>query len=354
MRISAKPASLAATLLVAPLSSCAPPPGENDFAELSAEVETVPVPSAGDAADDPAIWVNSLDPAESRILGTDKKKGLAIYDLQGRQTQFLARGRLNNVDVRQGVMLAGQRRDIAVATNRSLDSLDVFDISANGEVRHLTMQDLSFQDPYGVCLHHDQSGRLHAFVNDKSGLYQQWRIDASPSATDAPLVLTLAREFTVRSKPEGCVADDASGTLYVGEEARGVWKLSAAPDAETDMELIAQVGDALAADVEGLAIHSATDGQAGYLVVSSQGNDSYAVFDIADDSHRGSFRIVDNPRTALDGTEETDGIAVVSSALNATFPDGLLVVQDGSNTAPKENQNFKLVSWRNVKIALKL
>ena len=45
------------------------------------------------AADDPAIWVHQADPAKSRILGTNKKQGMLVYDLQGRQTQLLAAGR---------------------------------------------------------------------------------------------------------------------------------------------------------------------------------------------------------------------------------------------------------------------
>ena len=219
----------------------------DDFAQVVAAVETGPVPSTGDAADDPAIWVNPHDPGESRVLGTDKKSGLLIYDLRGRQIQYLARGRLNNVDVRQGVMLAGRPRDIAVATNRTEDSLDVFEIARDaqhgtgpaeradaagqaGHVRWLAAQELAFEEPYGVCLHHASGGALYAFVNDKSGEYQQWRVDAAQG--DA-LTLTLVREFALGSKPEGCVTDDANGALFVGEEAKGVWKLGAAADAPT-------------------------------------------------------------------------------------------------------------------------
>ena len=45
----------------------------------TAKVATEPVPSTGDAADDPAIWIHPDDPARSLVLGTDKK-GLAIQD----------------------------------------------------------------------------------------------------------------------------------------------------------------------------------------------------------------------------------------------------------------------------------
>ena len=38
----------------------------------AAAVETEPVPSAVDAADDPSVWINPTDPAQSTIIGTDK------------------------------------------------------------------------------------------------------------------------------------------------------------------------------------------------------------------------------------------------------------------------------------------
>ena len=357
------PAIFAALLLAAvACSGCGarhdafahPSAGPLGVATVIADFETVPVSSSDDAADDPAIWLHPDDPTASRILGTDKQSGLVVYDLRGRQMQYLAHGRLNNVDVRQGVVLAGQPRDLAVATNRTTRSLDVFEVASDGRVHGLATQQLAFKEPYGVCLHHGGAGRLHAFVNDKSGAYQQWRIAA---LDDGAVTLELVREFTVRSKPEGCVADDAHGVLYIGEEARGVWKLPAAPTAEPALRLIAEVGDALTADVEGLAIYRREAGDVGYLVVSSQGDDSYAVFDLGDaHAHRGSFRIAGNPENGVDGTEDTDGIAVTGVALGTAFPEGLLVAQDGSNTAPNHNhnQNFKLVSWAKVRAALNL
>ena len=45
--------------------------------EVTRTVETDPVPSSGDAADDPAIWVHPTDPSLSTVIGTDKNSGLA-------------------------------------------------------------------------------------------------------------------------------------------------------------------------------------------------------------------------------------------------------------------------------------
>src|SRR3546814_7187788 len=83
-----------------------------------ASVETVPVETGGDAADDPAIWIDPADPARSVVIGTQKKSGLYVYGLDGQMIQYLPDGRMNNVDLRDGFRLGG--RDVTlVAASRS-------------------------------------------------------------------------------------------------------------------------------------------------------------------------------------------------------------------------------------------
>ena len=57
-----------------------------DVGPVSATVETAPVHSSADAADDPAIWIHPTDPSQSTVIGTDKSSdghGLVVYDLSG-------------------------------------------------------------------------------------------------------------------------------------------------------------------------------------------------------------------------------------------------------------------------------
>ena len=89
--------------------SAAPADRSLDVPTLLPVAETEPVPHVGDAADDPAIWPDPRDPARSTIIGTDKDGGLAVYDLSGRELQYLPDGRLNNVDLRSAFPL-GRRR----------------------------------------------------------------------------------------------------------------------------------------------------------------------------------------------------------------------------------------------------
>ncbi|MBL4544413.1 MAG: phytase [Oceanicaulis sp.] len=77
-----------------------------------------PSPALATRGDDPALW-RAADPARSRILGTDKKSGLYIYTLDGETAQYLAAGRMNNVDVRYGFEAGDETVDIAVASDRT-------------------------------------------------------------------------------------------------------------------------------------------------------------------------------------------------------------------------------------------
>ena len=104
----------------------------------------------------------------------------------------------------------------------------------------------------------------------------------------------------------------------------------------------------LVPDVKGLTIYYGEDGN-GYLLASSQGNNTFAIYDRADsNSYLGSF--------AVEDVEESDGADVTNVPLGEDYPAGLLVVQDGSNEPavvfgdPEDgeiqnfNTNFKYVS----------
>ncbi len=316
---------------------------------LPAMVQTDPVPHLGDAADDPAIWVNAADPSSSRVLGTDKKGGLAVYDLSGQQLQYLPVGRLNNVDVRSGFTLGGKQVDLAVASNRDHNSLHLFAIDPrSGQVSGIGEIATPFNEIYGLCLFKDRQGAIHAISNDKDGTFQQYRLDGSSGSPRGEQV----REFKVDSQPEGCVADDRHQRLFVGEEDAAVWALDLRRDAAA-MEKVIDVGGPLHADVEGMAIYSGTAGD--YLVVSSQGNDSYLVLDAhAPYAVRGAFRVGLNAERGIDGASETDGLEVTSASLGGIWSRGMLVVQDGRKRMPEGAQNYKYVPWTAVADALGL
>lgn len=321
-------------------------------ANLFATAETTPVSSTGDAADDPAIWWNERDPSRSLVLGTNKQQGLLVYTLDGELTQSLEAGRVNNVDLRQAATFENEHtHSIAVASNRSANTLSIFTVDHDGTLTLVGNHPLSLPEPYGACLYQNSSQQTFVLVNDKNGQYQQWLLESL-----SPLKLSLVRSFLLASQPEGCAAHDNTGTLFFGEEEYGVWKLDL-DQQNSQAQLLATVNDGvLVADVEGMDIYrgKTTD----YLVVSSQGDNSYAVYDIGLDAakfdYQGSFRVVLDEQANIDGSQETDGITISSQAFGPNYPLGFIAIQDGFNRAPKQAQNFKYLDWRKVKRALSL
>ena len=101
----------------------------------------------------------------------------------------------------------------------------------------------------------------------------------------------------------------------------------------------------LVADVEGLDIYRGED--VSWLIASSQGDDSYVVYQLEPWKFVSKFRIGPDYFRGIDGASETDGLAVTNAKL-ADYPKGVLVVQDGRNRAPEEPQNFKVVDWRDI------
>jgi 3-phytase len=316
------------------------------------QAQTEPVARRGDAADDPAIWIHPLDPAQSRILATNKKQGLLSYDLAGKTRQLLEVGRVNNVDVRQRVQLAGRALlvDLAVTTQRDDKALAVFEIDANGTLREVARIATDLDEIYGTCLYQPQSGGLEVIANDKDGRFVQYRIDWRDNA----YVGVPVRRFSVASQPEGCVADDRAGRLFIGEEDHGIWALAA--DSQTDAgkpHLVLPVGPRLVADVEGLALYHGT--RASYLIASSQGDNSYVVLDAKPPfTWRGGFRIGINALAGIDAVSETDGLEVTALDLGGAYGEGMLVVQDGFKRLPDAPQNFKLIAWKDIARALGL
>lgn len=322
--------------------------GSTQVASVNAVVETDPVPNSNDAADDPAIWVHPSDPAKSLIIGADKLGGIATYSLDGKQVEYRPDGLINNVDLRYNFLLGGKRVTVLAAGNRANNTIAVWKMNAETRLEPVAKGKgiptlLAGEGVYGSCLYSSPvSGRLYFFANDKKGNVKQFELYDDAGQVNGRLV----RSLKLGSQVEGCVADDELGHFYIGEEAVGVWKFNAEPNGGTERppSPIISVGrNNVAKDVEGLAIYYGPD-KKGYLLVSSQGNNTYAVFERAgNNAYVMSFRVAAG---AIDGTSDTDGIDVTNMNLGGPFSQGVFVAQDGDNKPA--NQNFKLVPWESI------
>ncbi|NJM15774.1 MAG: phytase [Bacteroidales bacterium] len=191
-------------------------------------VETVPVHSTPgeDAADDPAVYINPTNPAKSWIIGTNKKAGLHIYDLQGNELNYLPVGLVNNVDVRYGFTLKnGQKIDLAGASNRSFNGITLLKVNVDSTTLDTILASpiiSNVDEVYGFCMCHNATTNKHyAIVNGKNGQIEQWELMATENHQ---IEARLAYTYKVPSQPEGMVADDENGLLYVGEENHGIWR----------------------------------------------------------------------------------------------------------------------------------
>lgn len=318
-----------------------------------ASAETPPVGTAArDAADDPAIWVDPNDRTRGVIIGTDKQAGLYVYDLAGKQLQFLPGGKPNNVDVREGFPTASGPK-VLVATSdrgrRGAGAALFFLDPATLKLSFWAAVPIDLTEPYGLCL----ARRGDAFlmiVNGTDGQVRQLRVAAGP---DGKPQLTEERRFAVATQPEGCVADDARGRLYLGEEGRGVWRYDLGVTATPGVLIAEAPSQMLMPDVEGLALLE--DGAATWLIASSQGDSAFAVWKVTDTDealYYGRFSVVEG--NGVDAVTGTDGVAAAGRLVGG-FPNGLIVVQDDVDTGPTgARQNFKLVDWDRVKAALGL
>lgn len=310
--------------------------------EVVAAVETEPVSTGGDSADDPTLWVNPSDAQQSLVIGTNKKRGLAVYDLAGKEIQFLADGPMNNVDHRDDFPLDGKKVPLVTASNRSSNSIAIYKIDVETRrLENVAAGVIKTIEAYGACMYHsNKTGKFYYFGTSKQGVVEQYELfDAGQGKVSAKKV----RQINVGTQLEGCVADDEVGYLYVGEEDVGIWKYQAEPDANLERIKVDGVGTGgnLVADVEGLTIAYGTDGK-GYLIASSQGNNTYAVYRReGTNAYVKSFRIVAGGK--IDRVTETDGIHVTTANLGPLFPKGVFIAQDGSDDTGK--QNFKLVPW---------
>ncbi|WP_448578201.1 phytase [Thermaurantiacus sp.] len=356
---------IATALLLLALAACGP--DRREAAERAIAATPVPrVPAVAETsvpdnpqvdADDPVLWADPADPSRALLIGTDKSIGLYVHDLSGRVLQFFPAGPLNNVDIRP-FAVAGRPTWLVAAAERDRFGIALWLLDP-GTLRLAAFGYLptppAFGEPYGFCMG-QWGGATYLVANNKEGEILAFRASAGPAGP----AMELAHRWKLGSQTEGCVVDDRTGDLFVGEEDVGIWRMSMARPDEPPVRIAAVDGKRLVADVEGLTLMR--DGAATYLIASSQGDSAYAVWRLASGAPQwvGRFRIGGG---AIDPVTQTDGIDAFSGPIGA-FPKGAIAVHDhcdsptAADPAPaicdsdEKQQNYKIIDWRDVKRAL--
>lgn len=339
-------------LFIAFMATACENKSEEGFKEVKAVIQTTLVETEGDAADDPAIWYNRSNPKESRIIGSDKKKGLGFYNLKGELLSFAAVGKINNIDVQYNFILGNDTIDVVGGSNRSNNAISLFKynpLNSSIDSQELIHISSHSEEIYGFCFYKNiKTNELFSLSIGKDGLLEQYKIYSS----NGHLYADSIQSYRFDTQCEGLVADHENGVLFVAEENRGVWKLDLTkenPEKECVISIASNPN--LKEDIEGLSLYYSAYGY-GYLIISSQGNNSYAILDRkAPHNYIGSFVIVDGKN--IDGTSETDGIDVINIDIGDPFINGFFIAQDGENTTNGElgSQNFKLVPWNKIAVS---
>ena len=319
---------------------------------VMAEDETEPIraSSTQDAADDPAVWIHPTDPSKSIIYGSNKTGGIAAYDLSGVEVSYAEVGRINNIDVTYNIEIKSGIIDVCGGTNRTINAIDLYKIDGQtGDLEFILDSSVisMVDDVYGFCFYRSsESGINFAILCGKDGVVEHYEILEG----DEKLRLKLVSSFDIGGQPEGMVADHKHGVLYIGEENNCIWRVNAEPGNPDPQKLDLSSQDDnpnIDYDIEGLTIYY-TSSDHGYLIASSQGNDTYAIYDrYFTNDYIGSFMIIDG---VVDGTTETDGIDVLNLNLGPAYPNGIFIAQDDRNinNGIKNPQNYKIVDWGQI------
>ncbi|WP_017627159.1 phytase [Nocardiopsis chromatogenes] len=313
-------------------------------------------------------------------------------------------GRFNNVDIVRGFPVGGRATDLAVVSDRGQDRVRLFaidadaaedgrpplrDVTGSGMPTVFSADDAGAADErtaYGLTAFTER-GESYAVVSraDETTL-ALLRLTESGGAVGYEHVDTvdLPSSFALsdgtrwapctdpgeRPHVEGMVVDAEAGALYAGQEAVGLWRIGLTGagfgeaeqvdrvrsfgvpwtyDADRDEECVVdwdadpgEGGDVLTADVEGVTLQRDGDGE-GHVVASSQGDDTFALYDREDGAYAGSFSVED--------VEHTDGLEVVSRPVGDDYDEGLIVVQDGeAEPSPGRGDatGFAYAEWEDV------
>lgn len=283
-------------------------------AKLMAQPTVVCCDKAARDQDDMCLWVHPRDRSLSTIIASDKAAGkVLVYDLAGKCIQTVASKQPGNIDLRYGVSVGGKAVDVVALNERQADRIHVYAVDPNTrQIGRIDDGEIAAPGNYGGALYHSRkTGRLHFFSACGDRMEQiEIRDDGK-----GKLAGRKVRSWKT-SVCEGVAGDDERGTVYVGEESKGVWCVGGEPNDPAPGKLVAAVGEhGLRQDVEGVAIYDAGGGK-GYLLVSSQGSSDFKVYQRGGEhAYVGTFSVL--------GASSTDGIEVCTASLGKAFPKGV-------------------------------
>lgn len=298
--------------------------------------------------DDPAIWIHPTDKTQSLIIGTDKETGGGLYafDLNGKIVRK-ATGlqRPNNVDIAYGMMIGGQKKDIAITTERETNKLRFFslpDMQELGTGLEVFTGETA-RAPMGVAVYTRPSDHaIYVIVGRKTGPTGSYLWQYKLIEEKGQLAMMLVRKFgnfSGKKEIESIAADNENGYIYYSDEQAGIHKYHADP-AKGNEELAFFGQTDFKSDIEGISFYKFPDGT-GYIVVSDQQANRFNFY------AREGTKANPHAHTLLGSlpfsTQESDGSETTSVSLPG-FPGGLFVAMSTDRT-------FQYYRWADIAAA---
>lgn len=293
--------------------------------------------------DDPAIWINPSDPAQSLVIATDKETdgGVFVFDLNGKiVNKVTGLKRPNNVDLVYGMLLNGKATNVFVTTERETNKIRIYTLPDlrpvdKGGIEVFTGE--TERDPMGIALYTRVSDKsIYAMVGRKSGpngtYLWQYRLEDDGTGNVKATLVRKFGNYSGKKEIEAIAVDNEKGYVYYSDEGFGVHKYYADPDSgNTEITVFGQTD--FKDDIEGISIYKHDDGT-GYILVSNQQANTFIVYPREGNEHP---KIAEIPAS----TNESDGSDVTPVALNDHFPQGLFVAMSTEKT-------FHYYDWRDI------
>lgn len=317
-------------------------------------VPTIVTETVAYDTDDPAIWINKADTANSLIIGTDKDAngGLYVFDLNGKilhDKTISGLQRPDNVDIEYGIRIGDKEHDIAVVTERMTHKLRIFSLPSMQPIDDGGIEVFAgetgdmYRDLMGIAMYKNPgTGDIYAIVGRKQGpvdgtyLWQYKLEDNGKNAIKATLVRKFG-SYSNKKEIESIAVDDKLGYVYYSDETVGVKKYYADP-AKGNEELTILATTGFTQDHEGISIYEVTD-TTGYILVSDQGANQFFIY--PREGTNGNPNDQPLKKVVLVSAMESDGSDVTSVPLNSTFSHGLFVVMSTDKT-------FHYYRWEDI------
>ncbi|MBX7114400.1 MAG: phytase [Myxococcaceae bacterium] len=308
-------------------------------AQISALVQTEPLPGGPSARTHALVWLHPTDSARSVVYGSDDiLGGLYAYDLNGQTLGKPVLEQVYGIDLKQGVAFNGGAVDLMAVA--SATGLRFFSVGLDGGLSPVQASAVTPGAVTATALMRPLKNLpMSLWVAYDSGGVTQYTVTEAPVGNQ--LQATLVATYAFPGSVTGLAADDATGRLYA-LGTFGVFYLESSegsdggfPDAGVVDEQLVGMGP--------LSIFRQKDGQ-GLVLVPNPLSDVVNVYGPAEPLKANhSFRI--DGDAGVGAALRTSVAVVMPTAMGGHFDGGLLVTFD------KETARFKFVDWAQVAVA---